>query len=115
MEKKRILIVDDKESVGGVMVAYAHAGMYSTLYCNSGKDALSMLDVFNPDLVITDFQMPAMDGLELTEKIKKEKPNLPIIISTGRPDLIPANNPADMVMGKPFFITEFLEKIKKLI
>ena len=115
---KKILIVDDEESVRQVIEAtfrYMGTDNYITYCCNNGKEAFSILNVFRPDLVITDLQMPVMDGLELTQKIKKEMPNLPVVILTGRPKLVPHDSPADMVIEKPYLITEFLEKVRKLI
>ncbi len=115
--RKKVLIVDDERNIGKMTeMALSFAGGYSTLYCESAASALSKIQYeFIPDLVITDLQMPVMDGLELAKILKEKIPNLPIIILTGRPDLVPRDSPADMVIGKPYFMADFLEKVKQLI
>ncbi|MEA2113370.1 MAG: response regulator [Patescibacteria group bacterium] len=113
--KEKIMIVDDEKSVGDVVAEILHIYDYTTFRCDNGEEALSELNRFGPDLVVTDFQMPVMDGLELTKILKKEIPDLPVVILTGRPDLVPENGLVDMVIEKPYRIEEFLKKIKELI
>lgn len=118
-EKKRIIVVDDDISMGYTTEeVLRHIGGYLTLFCDSAAHALSKIQYeFVPDLVITDFQMPIMNGAELTKILKEKMPNLPVIILTGHPEFVPEDNLADMVIKKPCFndTSGFLEKISKLI
>lgn len=113
----KILIVDDNARIGKLTEEIlSQVGGHETLFCNSAASALSKIQYeFIPDLVLTDLQMPVMNGLELTKILKEKMPNVPIVIITGRPDLVPEDNPADAVVKKPYPAMDLLEKIKKLI
>jgi CheY-like chemotaxis protein len=80
-----ILVVDDSaldrtragrllEKETGLQVAYAV----------DGRAALSEIQARIPDLIVTDLQMPEMNGLELVEAIKREYPSIPVILMTAR-------------------------------
>lgn len=119
VEKKRIIVVDDDIIAGYTTEeVLRYIGGYLTLFCDSAAHALSKIQYeFVPNLVITDLQMPVMDGSELTKILKEKMSNLPVIILTGRPEFVPEDSLADMVIKKPCFndISGFLEKISKLI
>lgn len=55
-----------------------------TQVANNGREALDLINKLKPDIVITDLQMPVMDGLELVREIRKVKPSLPIVLITGK-------------------------------
>ena len=79
-----ILLVDDNPDALKIHHAFLDRLSHTVLTAESGKDAL---DAFQKqqqkiDLLITDFRMPNMDGLELCEAIRKHSPNLPILIIT---------------------------------
>jgi len=78
-----VLVVDDSpvdrhlagkllEKASGLMVAYA----------SDGREALKVMDQKPPDLVLTDLQMPEMNGLELVEEIRNRHPQVPVILMT---------------------------------
>ena len=116
MERKKIIVVDDESIVGELTEEILNREGYSVLYCSSAADALLKIEHgFVPDLVITDLRMPIMNGLLLTEAIKGKMPNLPVIILTGNPELVPNDNPADAVMSKPCTATNITNKIRELI
>src|SRR5262245_59287925 len=54
----------------------------TVVYANDGKEALSAIKREKPDLVITDMQMPNMNGLDLVEAVKNDFPKVPVIIMT---------------------------------
>jgi DNA-binding response OmpR family regulator len=66
---------------------------------------LAMFQAGAFDVVVTDFAMPEVNGAELALAIKRERPDVPIIMLTGLGALIAAPNPAppgvDLVLGKP--------------
>jgi CheY-like chemotaxis protein/anti-sigma regulatory factor (Ser/Thr protein kinase) len=86
----KILVVDDsavdRRLAGGLLEkrsAKAAAGAKLTaVYANDGKDALEAMARETPDLVLTDLQMPEMNGLELVEAVKARYPSVPVIIMT---------------------------------
>lgn len=82
-----IQIVDDNMHMRQLIrVMLEAAGVAEIREAESGEQAWEMLQSWTPDLVLSDFMMPGMDGMELTEKIRGEDGALgrmPVIIVTG--------------------------------
>ena len=78
----RILVVDDQQALCYSLKRFLTENGYSTLTATNGNQALSFLESFQPDLVITDLQMPEMDGLTLLENIKEIAPDVQVILIT---------------------------------
>lgn len=81
-----ILVVDDsavdRKLVSGLLAREAD---WSTQTSINGREALSLLETPPlPDLIVTDLQMPEMDGLELVEAIKNEYPFIPVVLLTAK-------------------------------
>jgi len=111
--KKKILVVTDEESIGKLLNDFLSVKGYEVSICENGKTALSKIQAgFTPDLVMTDFMMLGMNGLELTKKIKASMP-VPVVIMTSTPEFLVAvgENPADAVINKPFFKLKNLPRI----
>lgn len=64
-------------------------------------------------LIITDRNMDRMDGVELTQRVKKSFPEIPVLLTSGRNE--PDNHQADDFIGKPYGLDALHEKIEKLI
>ncbi len=83
----RILVVDDDPAVRQQLERlYAHAG-YEVAAVGSAEGALERLEVGDIDLVVTDIRMPGLSGIELTEKMQKLYPDVPVIVITGHADI----------------------------
>ena len=78
-----ILVVDDvaldRHLVGALIEE--HAG-WSAVFAEDGRDALALIKLQVPDLVLTDLQMPEMNGLELVQVIHRDYSHLPVILMT---------------------------------
>jgi DNA-binding NtrC family response regulator len=83
MRSKRILVVDDQESMRDMLADLLEMMGYESCTVESGSEALEKLIVQEIDLVITDLNMPEMDGLELMKRIKARTPGMPVIVITG--------------------------------
>ena len=77
-----ILIVDDEKNYTRILAAILEDEGFETLTSNSGPEALDILSESDVDLVLTDMKMPAMDGIDLLERIKKKDADLPVIMMT---------------------------------
>jgi diguanylate cyclase (GGDEF)-like protein len=77
-----ILIVDDDATVRYLMHEFMQTLGYRSYMAASGDEALTYLETHYIDVVITDIMMPGMDGLELTERVKK-KYDMEVIVMTG--------------------------------
>lgn len=81
---KRILVVDDSETVRQVLqLSLGNAG-FDVVEAEDGVDALSKLSEATVDMVITDLNMPNMDGIELIKEVRQNPGNrfMPIIMLT---------------------------------
>jgi len=81
---KHILIIDDSASIRQVVKINLSAAGYSISEAVDGKDALTKIEAQKPDLIISDINMPNMDGLTFVRKVK-ENPEfkfIPIIMLT---------------------------------
>jgi CheY-like chemotaxis protein len=113
---RQVLVVDDDaECLKLVSKMVIHLGDQPTMACN-GSDALDHLCRANYDLVITDFEMPIIDGGQLAGQIKKRCLGTRIIVMTGGwegdvDDLIGAGF-VDGLLFKPFSLNSLQEKIK---
>jgi signal transduction histidine kinase/CheY-like chemotaxis protein len=81
IQGKRILVVDDNATNRRILKIQLEQWQLVPVMASSGKEALELLekDVL-PDLVITDMQMPGMDGLELGLRMREKYANMPIIL-----------------------------------
>lgn len=83
--QKRILLVEDQDSVRNMMLSMIERIGYEVHYATDGLDGLEIIrehpGVF--DLIITDYNMPRMSGLEMTQQISLDHPDLPVILLSG--------------------------------
>ncbi len=82
MAEDRILVVDDEESMCQYLAILLRKEGYIVKTVNSGVQALQMISEQKIDLVMTDIQMPKMDGIQLLKGIKALDPATPVIIMT---------------------------------
>ncbi|HPG28338.1 MAG TPA: response regulator, partial [Myxococcota bacterium] len=80
--ERTILVVDDDASILDMTEdLLGHAG-YAVTKARSGSDALSKTEDRDYDVVLTDLQMPGMDGIDLLAKIRERHPDTPVILMT---------------------------------
>lgn len=78
----QILVVDDSlfdQRLAGACIADLG---FTPIYANNGREALAVLERERPDAVVTDLQMPEMDGLELVQQVCRRFPTVPVILMT---------------------------------
>lgn len=79
----RILFVDDEARLREMAKAILESQGYEVLCAKDGFDGLSALKESLPDLVISDLQMPNMDGFEFLSVVRQRFPHLPVIVISG--------------------------------
>lgn len=83
MSGERILVVDDAADMREFIIQYVlKPGGYSFVEARDGLEALQIINTAPPDLVITDLQMPRLDGLGLLRRIKEQGINIPVVLMT---------------------------------
>jgi DNA-binding NtrC family response regulator len=83
MPQPRLLVVDDDSLIRRSLGEMLRREGYDVVEAASGSEALRVLPHANPALVITDFNMPQVDGLQLLREIRARKPDLPVVLVTG--------------------------------
>jgi putative nucleotidyltransferase with HDIG domain len=115
-EKCRVLIVDDDQVLCSTMCRYLSKEGIVTAVASDGQKALQLFAEMKPDIVVADIRMPVMDGLVFLENIKKNGSAVPVIITTGNPDMTSAiralqDGACDYLM-KPVHLPILLQKIR---
>ncbi len=86
MSVKKILLIDDDPAVRGLISSILRKKGMDVVLAKEGNEGLQLVQNENPDLVVCDFQMPGMNGLEVLDQIKKNNPQIPVIILTAYGD-----------------------------
>jgi two-component system alkaline phosphatase synthesis response regulator PhoP len=86
MSGKKVLVVDDEIHIVHVVAIKLRNNGFEVITAGNGEDAFELACKNELDVVITDFQMPIMTGLELVEKLRQYEPtsHLPVIMLTAR-------------------------------
>lgn len=87
MHKENILIVDDSLEMLEVLKRHLHALNYYTFQATNVNDAIEILKISTIDLLITDLQMPEIDGMKLVNYSAEHFPEIPILVVTGYPSV----------------------------
>ncbi len=119
MAVKKILIAEDERDSAVLLEKILTKADYSVTIMSDGLKAYSALKSEKYDLLLTDWMMPLMDGIELIRRVRKlvKPPPLIIIITAlSSPDArnYALNSGADDFIAKPYKINEILEKISNL-
>jgi len=122
MNKKRILIVDDDSEITMlVKVTLEDEGSYMVREENDPRNVVNQIKEFEPNLVLMDFNMPHMDGLEVAEQIKKDPKfrTIPIVFFTS---ISPRNMLKETMekmrgyvyMEKPIVLADIIQGIEEI-
>ena len=77
-----VMVVDDETVLAGAMRDYLGRHGYAVQVKSSGEEALKTIDLEPPDIVVLDYRLPRMDGLEVLRKIKESRPEIEVIMLT---------------------------------
>ena len=114
----RILIAEDNDEIISILRIFLENEGYSILVAKNGIDAYDLAKKENPDLMIVDVMMPGMDGITLTEKIRKIMPVPILILSAKNQDddkILGLRKGADDYLAKPFNPMEVVARVESLL
>jgi DNA-binding NtrC family response regulator len=108
---KAILFVDDHEVLARLSCEILEMQGYKAVSAYNAADALKKFDQQDFDILVTDFRMEGMNGLELAHKVRAKSPSIPVIIVTGYG---PVDGGSDVAacLPKQELFPALLEKIK---
>lgn len=121
MDRKTILIADDETHILNVLSIKLKNAGYEIITAEDGVEAYTLASEHQPDLIITDYQMPGLSGLELCSKLKCNPAtnNVSAILLTARGFSI---SEEDMRLGnirevimKPFSPRQVLSRVQELV
>jgi two-component system KDP operon response regulator KdpE len=112
---KRILVVDDDRQITRMLRTSLQSSGYLVSVANSGLEGMDSFTKEQPDLVITDLVMPEMDGVELTQAIRKVADTPIIVLSVNSAEsmkITALDEGAGDYLTKPFSMPELLARVR---
>lgn len=113
-----LLLVEDERALRKVMEMVLEGEGYEVLTAENGREGLEVLANTRPDLIITDFMMPEMDGAQMIREIKNNSSlaKVPILLmSAAFPPDLPEKGIADLFLEKGGELSGLLENIRALL
>jgi CheY-like chemotaxis protein len=114
--RARILFVDDDLLIAGSTVALLEDLGHEVIEAHSAREALQLLEAgLDTDLLITDHAMPGMTGSELAFEVRRQRPQLPVLLATGFAEL-GGDKVVDLPrLGKPYTQAQLAAEIARLL
>lgn len=120
MSEKTILAVDDEEHILELVAYNLEKEGYHVLKADNGEDALKLLDEKKVDLILLDWMLPGIDGIEVLKNVRANTRirHLPVIMLTAKGDeiskVVGFEVGADDYLSKPFGVHELQARIKAM-
>jgi two-component system alkaline phosphatase synthesis response regulator PhoP len=121
MSGKKVLVVDDEIHIVHVVAIKLRNNGYEVLTAENGAEAFKVACEEKPDIIVTDFQMPVMTGLEMVEALRQNQDtaDVPVIMLTARGFAIEESQRQQLriseCLSKPFSPKELLRTIEDVL
>ena len=121
MNDKTILVVDDEPPIRYMLDLKLRQAGFSVISASNGQDAFKLAREHQPDLVVSDYQMPVLDGLQFCQQLAAdpETGGIPVIMLTARGHKLPAaeleRTNIKCFLDKPFSPRDLIVQIKELL
>jgi two-component system phosphate regulon response regulator PhoB len=116
-----ILVVEDEEALSTLLQYNLDKEGYAVRVCADGEDALVSIDEKQPDLVVLDWMLPTVSGIEVCRRLRQKSAtrNLPIVMLTARGEesdrIRGLDTGADDYVVKPFSMTELCARVRAVL
>ncbi len=119
MLNKRVLIVEDDQDIGELLLLHLADLNVETRWCRDGQDAYHQLTHAKWDLMLLDIRLPRLDGLELMRRVRSLGNTVPILMLTAKSSeldrVLGLELGADDYVTKPFSVVEVMARVKALL
>ncbi len=114
----RILLVEDDLVTAHSLCLALSVDGHTVDIATDGEQALTLFETTNHDVVITDFNLPNMDGLDLAAAIKQRAPSRPVILITAYSSMVQGPlgevSNVDFLLSKPVSVSQLQQALRKL-
>lgn len=118
-ETKRILVVDDLENTRELLERNLSAEGYEVVTAPGGTEAIGILETTPVDLVITDYKMPTLNGIDMIRHIRENHKDTEVMMITGYPSIANSvkaiKNGASEYLPKPFTVDELFAAVERTL
>jgi CheY-like chemotaxis protein len=114
----RVLLVDDEAEVRVMLASFLKGAGFSVRAVCEGEAALALLAAGEPfDVLVTDFAMPGLDGMELVAQARRIRPDLPVLVVSGysESERLEAAGSQVRVLRKPFRRQALVQEVSALV
>lgn len=117
-EKPLVLLVEDEPAQREILRYNLRSEGYDVSMAENGDDAMVLVDEMAPDLILLDWMLPGVSGIEICRRVKsrRETANIPVIMLSARSDELDRvrglETGADDYMVKPFSVQELMARIR---
>ncbi len=121
MNGKKVLVVDDEVHIVHVVAIKLRNNGYEVISAENGQEAFNLACEEKPSIIVTDYQMPVMTGLELVERLRQNEAtkDIPVIMLTARSFAVEDKQKEDLriadFLTKPFSPKELLRSIEDIL
>jgi two-component system alkaline phosphatase synthesis response regulator PhoP len=118
MTQQKILVVEDEASIQKVVRVYLESAGFTVINVGNGRDALTLARTEKLDLIVLDLNLPGMDGMEVTARLREES-DVYILMLTARGEeedrIIGLRMGADDYLSKPFSPRELVARVEAVL
>jgi len=121
MAERKVLVADDEIHIVHVVAIKLRNNGFEVISAANGAEAFELACEEKPDIIVTDFQMPVMTGLQLVEKLRQceQTKDIPVIMLTARGFAVEDRQKKDLqiseLLSKPFSPKELLRSIEDIL
>lgn len=119
MSQKTVLVIDDESVLRDMMGRILEQAGYRVLRAPNGESGLELIEDQRPEVVLLDLNMPGMGGLSLLRRLKEQGIEQKVVLVSGSIDAKSHREAAALgandYVRKPFFVSELLSAVEKLV
>jgi len=114
---RRALVADDNPELLSLMREMLEGNGFEVTIAKTGIEAIEFITTGRPDIIVLDILMPQMNGIELLQKMREARLNIPVLIITAYNEVAELSQEFENVKGvllKPFNVSDFLNRVNEL-